>query len=380
MNDTHFLKESYLSKSQSRLKRSFAEKMHIDFSLLYGLVLLLMIGLLILYSADNQSLALLIRQGMWVIISVGAMLLFAQISPRKYYQWSPWLFILGAILLGAVLVVGHTGNGAQRWLNLKFFHFQPSEIMKLAMPMMLAWYLDKRPLPPDWKTLLFAGVLLGIPVILTAKQPDLGTALMITFAGVSVFFLAGLRWRTIIGVAISAAACAPLLWHFLHDYQRQRVLTFLDPERDPLDAGYHIIQSKIAIGSGGLFGKGYLQGTQSHLQFLPEHATDFIFAVCGEELGLMGSLALIAVLIFIVLRGLYISAQAQDTYSRLLAGSLSLTFFLSFFVNMGMVSGILPVVGVPLPLVSYGGSSMLTIMVGFGIIMSIHTHRKLLRR
>ncbi len=368
------------TRSSNRLARSFWEKFHIDPSLFLGIALVLFIGLLILYSADNQSLVLLGRQMLWVCLALGVMLCFAQIPPQRYYQWAPWVFTLGVLMLVAVLIIGHTGKGAQRWLNLGIFRFQPSEIMKLAMPMMLAWFLDKKPLPPQLIPLLICGLLLLVPVGLTAKQPDLGTALVILFTGVWVFFLSGMRWRSIFAFIVIAGVCAPVLWHFLHEYQQQRVLTFLDPERDPLGAGYHIIQSKIAIGSGGIFGKGYLHGTQSHLQFLPEHATDFIFGVVGEELGFVGSILLILMLTFIALRGLHIATQAQDTFSRLLAGSLSLTFFLSFFVNMGMVTGILPVVGLPLPLISYGGTSMVTIMAGFGIIMAIHTHRKLLRR
>ncbi len=380
MNQNNLLQESFAHPSGNRLVRTFWEKMHIDLPLLVGLVLVIAVGMLILFSADNQSLLLIAHQGLWVIFGVGGMFLFAQIPPQRYYQWAPVIFAIGVFLLFAVMVVGHSGKGAQRWLDLGLFHFQPSEIMKLAMPMMLAWVLDKKSLPPNILILLLCAILLVVPVGLTAKQPDLGTALIILFTGVCVLLLAGIRWRYVIILVIIVSASAPFLWHFLHDYQRQRVLTFLDPERDPLGTGYHIIQSKIAIGSGGVFGKGYLQGTQSHLQFLPEHATDFIFAVCGEELGLIGSSLLILLMTYVALRGLYISTQAQDTFSRLLAGSLSLTFFLSSFVNMGMVTGLMPVVGVPLPLISYGGSSMVTIMIGFGIIMSIHTHRKLLGR
>lgn len=363
-----------------RLKRSWLERLHIDLPLLLGLLAVIVAGLFILYSADNQSWSLLSKQIIWVVIALGVMLLFAQIPPQRYADWAPYVYGLGILLLLAVLAIGHTGKGAQRWLSIGGFRFQPSEIMKLAVPLMLAWFLNKRALPPKWWSILLCGVILIIPVLLIAKQPDLGTALIIVFTGGCLLLLSGVSWRYFIGLLIAVGASAPLLWHYLHDYQRQRVLTFLNPESDPLGSGYHIIQSKIAVGSGGLFGKGYLQGTQSHLQFLPEHATDFIFAVCGEELGLIGSVIVILLLTFVVLRGLYISAQAQDTFSRLLAGSLSLTFFLSFFVNMGMVTGILPVVGVPLPLISYGGSAVLTIMASFGIIMSIQTHRKLLGR
>lgn len=372
--------ETYSSHNPRKLARSFWEKLHLDRTLLLGLMVLITLGLFVLFSADNQSLNLLGRQMLWVLLSIAVMLIFAQIPPQRYYQWAPWAYFIGLFLLVAVMFVGQSGKGAQRWLNLGFFHLQPSEIMKLAMPLMLAWYIDKRPLPPGLFALMAAGVLLVMPVALVAKQPDLGTALIIFFTAACVLFLAGLRWHIMILILVAVTVSVPFLWHHLHDYQQNRVLTFLDPEHDPLGKGYHIIQSKIAIGSGGVYGKGYLHGTQSHLQFLPEHETDFIFAVSGEEFGLVGNLILIAVFTFVVLRGLYISTQAQDTFSRLVAGSLSLTFFLSFFINMGMVSGMLPVVGVPLPLFSYGGSSMMTVMAGFGIIMSMHTHRKLLGR
>lgn len=380
MNQRKVLPSALSFSSARRLSRSLWERLHVDVTLLLGLLLVLALGLLILYSADNRSLALLFRQGIWVAIALAVMLVFAHIPPRKYYVWAPWLYVLGVVLLAAVLVVGHTGKGAQRWLNLGLFRFQPSELMKLAMPLMLAWLLDKRPLPPKLWLIMVCGVLVVIPVALTVKQPDLGTALVIAMTSICVLFFAGVRWRFIIIILLAAAVAAPFLWKHLHDYQQQRVLTFLNPERDALGSGYHIIQSKIAIGSGGVFGKGYLQGTQSHLEFLPEHATDFIFAVVGEEFGLLGGAALILALTFVVIRGLFISMQAQDTFSRLLAGSLSLTFFLSYFVNIGMVIGILPVVGLPLPLVSYGGTAMVTIMAGFGIIMSIQTHRNLLGR
>ena len=283
------------------------------------------------------------------------------------------------MLLIATLIFGHTGKGAQRWLSLGVVKFQPSEVMKLAVPMMLAWFFNDKQLPPSLGTLFLASFMLIVPVGLTAIQPDLGTAIIIASCGAAVFVLAGISWRIIITLLIAAFFSLPVLWHFfMHDYQRERVLTFLSPERDPLGSGYHIIQSKIAIGSGGIFGKGWLNGTQSHLQFLPEHATDFIFAVCGEEFGLIGGISLVILFLILVLRGLRISTVGQDTFSRLLAGSISLMFFISFFVNIGMVSGILPVVGLPLPLVSYGGTSMVTIMAGFGIIMSVYTHRKLL--
>lgn len=371
---------SYNSPS-NKLSRPFWEKLHIDPILLGGLCMLISVGMIILYSADGGSMKILFRQMMRLGAAFVIMLVFAQIPPRKYCQWAPYIFVFGTLLLIATLIIGHTGKGAQRWLGLGPIKFQPSEIMKLAVPMMLAWFFHDKQLPPSLGTLLIASVLLIFPVGLTAIQPDLGTAIIIACCGAAVFVLAGIRWRIIFGLIILALGSFPIMWHFfMHDYQRERVLTFLNPERDPLGSGYHIIQSKIAIGSGGIFGKGWMNGTQSHLQFLPEHATDFIFAVCGEEFGLIGGITLITLFLILVFRGLRISMIAPDTFSRLLAGSISLMFFISFFVNIGMVSGILPVVGLPLPLVSYGGTSMVTILAGFGIIMSIYTHRKLLGR
>jgi rod shape determining protein RodA len=284
------------------------------------------------------------------------------------------------LLLLAVLFFGDVGKGAQRWLNLGVFKFQPSEMVKLAVPLMIAWYLAKQPLPPKLKTIALTFTLIAIPVGLIAKQPDLGTSLLVGSAGIFALFLAGISWRFIITLFGLAAAAAPVVWINMHNYQKQRVLTFLDPEKDPLGSGYHIIQSKIAIGSGGLFGKGWFNGTQSQLDFLPERHTDFIFAVLSEEFGLVGVLLLLSLYLFVILRGLYIASQAQETFGRLLSGSLILVFFVYLFVNTGMVSGLLPVVGVPLPLVSYGGTSLVTLMAGFGILMSIHTHRKLLPR
>ena len=265
-------------------------------------------------------------------------------------------------------------------LDLGFFRFQPSEMSKLAVPMMVAWYLNEHPLPPNMKRVFVASLIIIVPTLLIAKQPDLGTALLVGGAGLFVLLFAGVSWRLVTGFGALMAACAPVLWHFMHDYQRQRVLTFLNPEKDPLGAGYHIIQSKIAIGSGGLYGKGWLNGTQSQLNFLPERSTDFIFAAYAEEFGFFGILLLLLVYLLIIIRGLIIAAQAQDTYTRLLAGGLVMTFFIYIFVNIGMVTGLLPVVGLPLPLISYGGTSMVTLMAGFGILMSIHTHRKLLPR
>ena len=362
------------------MQTSIWHKLHID-PVLLGLICITMLaGLAILYSASDANTGVLLRQLVRLTVAFVVMLITAQISPRRYAAWAPWLFCVSLFLLIVVLLIGYTGKGATRWVNLGLFRFQPSEMMKLAMPMLLAWYLHNKYLPPSKKVLLASSIILLVPVLLTAKQPDLGTALIIASTGVWVLLLAGIGWRLLTGIAVTGLACLPIFWHFLHDYQRNRILTFLNPERDPLGTGYHIIQSKIAIGSGGLIGKGWFNGTQSHLQFLPEHATDFIFAVCGEEFGLLGCLVLIALFIGIVARCLYISTQAQDTFSRLFAGSLGLTFFISAFINIGMVTGILPVVGIPLPLVSYGGTSLVTIMAGFGIIMSVYTHRYLIKR
>jgi rod shape determining protein RodA len=281
------------------------------------------------------------------------------------------------LLLVAVAVVGDIAMGAQRWLNLGFVRFQPSEIMKIAVPLACAWYLHDRPLPPDLTSLAVLGVTILVPALLIAEQPDLGTALLVAAGGGLVVLLAGLQLRYMIGLGALVGAAVPVVWHFLHDYQRQRVFTFLNPQQDPLGAGYHTIQSQIAIGSGGLFGKGYMNGSQAQLEFLPERSTDFIFAVIGEEWGLVGLGVLMFLYMLIIARGLYIAVQAQDTFARLMAGALTLTFAVYVFVNTGMVAGLLPVVGVPLPLVSYGGTSMVTLMAGFGILMSIHSRRKL---
>ena len=334
-------------------------------------------GLVVLYSASGQSSSLLVKQLVRLGVAAAGMLFIAQIPPKMLKIWTPWIFTAGIVLLILVLVAGEMGKGAQRWLDVGFVRFQPSEIMKLAVPMMAAWYLMDRPLPPRLSELALLVFICLLPAALIAQQPDLGTALLIAASGMIVILLGGISLRLIVLFGGLALAVAPVLWMNMHDYQRQRVLTFLNPETDPLGSGYHIIQSKIAIGSGGLFGKGWLNGTQAQLEFLPERATDFIFAVMGEEFGLMGLATLMVLYGLIVLRGLYIATQAQDTFSRLLAGSISLTFFVYVFVNTGMVTGLLPVVGVPLPLVSYGGTSMVTLMLGCGILMSIHTHRKL---
>ena len=359
-------------------RTTFLYRLHIDGLLASALALLIGSGLFILYSAAQENTTVVFNQLLHVFVAVGALFVAAQIPPGRYLQWAPWLYGITLVLLIVVLLIGHTGKGATRWLSLGFFRFQPSELMKLALPLMLARYFHYQHLPPAKRILLIASLLLILPVYLVAKEPDLGTALVILSSGVFIIFLAGISSRLIAGLGASIAVALPVLWHFMHDYQRQRVLTFLNPERDPLGSGYHLIQSKIAIGSGGMTGKGFLAGTQTHLQFLPEHTTDFIFSVLGEEFGFIGCILLIAIFLAVLARCIFISIQAHDTFTRLLSGSLSLTFFISMFVNIGMVTGLLPVVGLPLPLVSYGGTSLVTLMIFFGIIMSIRTHRKLL--
>ncbi|HFD80179.1 MAG TPA: rod shape-determining protein RodA [Gammaproteobacteria bacterium] len=366
------------SSREDASRRDWQHTLHLDALLLLGLVTLSTLGLFVLYSSAGGDSQLLLRQLVRLGIAFGTLFFVAQIRPQWLEHWTPWIYGVGLALLVAVLLVGDVGKGAQRWLDFGFVRFQPSEMMKLAVPMMVAWYLADKRLPPTGLKLLIAGALIVVPVLLIAKQPDLGTSLLIGSAGFFVLFLAGLSWKLLGGLALLAAGGAPILWHFMHDYQRQRVITFLDPEQDPLGAGYHIIQSKIAIGSGGLFGKGWMHGTQAHLEFLPERSTDFIFAVLGEEFGLFGIVVLLLVYSFIIIRSIQIATQAQDTYGRLLGGSLAMTFFIYIIVNTGMVTGLLPVVGLPLPLVSYGGTSMVTLMAGFGMLMSIHTHRKLL--
>lgn len=371
------LEESMEQRLKSQVKNLRWTVLHIDKLLFFILLGLSAIGLLTLYSASNQDMAAVDKQALRMGLGFLLMFLFAQIPPRIYQKWAPWLFAVGVLLLAAVLVIGRVDQGARRWIVLGPLRFQPSEFMKIVVPMAIAWFFSEREIPPHSKTLLIATAMLGIPFLLVAKQPDLGTALLIGGAGASVIIFAGIRWRILVGVFAAIVACCPLLWHFMHAYQKKRILVFLNPERAPLGDGYHIIQSKIAFGSGGIFGKGWLHGTQSHLSFLPAHTTDFIFALCGEELGLVGCAIILLVYLAIFMRCLIISANAQDTFTRLLGGSLSFMFILSAFINVGMVIGILPVVGVPLPLISYGGSSIVTIMASFGILMSIQTHKRL---
>ena len=363
---------------QDASRRGWQYRLHIDAPLLIALIGISIIGLLVLYSAGGSNMDLIGRQLLRLGIAFATMIAVAQVTPHWLQRMTPWVFAAGILLLLAVLIKGEISGGAQRWLDLYFVRFQPSEMMKLAVPMMVAWYLADASLPPNRFQLLASSVMTIVPTLMIIKQPDLGTALLIASAGFFVLFLAGLQWRLLAILGAIAAAAAPVLWHFMHDYQRQRVITFLNPQNDPLGAGYHTIQAEIAIGSGGLFGKGWLNGTQSQLDFLPERSTDFIFAVLSEEFGFIGITVLFVCYAVVVIRGVLIAIQAQDTFTRLLAGSLSLTFFVYVIVNTGMVSGLLPVVGVPLPMISYGGTSIVTLMTGFGILMSIQTHRKLL--
>jgi rod shape determining protein RodA len=349
---------------------------------LLALVLLIIgFGLVVLYSASGQDMAMVKRQVLRLGFGLVVMLAISQVPPRILRVWTPWLFGIGVLMLMATWGLG-VGRGTQRWLDLGVIRFQPSEIMKLAVPMMVAWYLHTRVLPPDGKAVAYSMGILLIPTLLIARQPDLGTALLVAASGIFGIFtlyLAGLRWRVLFGLAGAFAAAVPVLWLLMEEYQRDRVRTFLNPEADPLGHGWNIIQSKIAVGSGGVSGKGWLNGTQSHLEFIPERHTDFILAVLSEEFGLIGVSLLMLLYLMLIARGLHIASVARDTFSRLLAGGLSLTLFVYVIVNGGMVSGLLPVVGVPLPLFSYGGTSAVTLLAGFGIMMSIYGHRKFIK-
>jgi len=361
--------------------RSFWQRWHIDGPLFAALMVLIVLGLFTLYSADGQDLAKVEGQALKVGFALGIMLLLAHIDPQSYRRWSFPVYLVGLFFLLCVELFGYTAKGSTRWIDLGFTKFQPSEMMKLAVPMAVAWYMAKEAIPPRYRDVVLGFVICLVPTLLIAKQPDLGTSILIAMSGIFVLFLCGMSWRIIALVAVLLAAFIPLHWNFLmQDYQKRRVMTLLDAERDPLGAGYQIIQSKIAIGSGGIDGKGWMQGTQSQLEFLPERHTDFIFAVYSEEFGLIGVVALLLIYLFIIWRGLRIATQAHDNYSRFLAGSITLTFFVYVFVNIGMVSGILPVVGVPLPLVSFGGTSLVTLLAGFGILMSVSTHKRMLAK
>ncbi|AKO31550.1 cell wall shape-determining protein [[Haemophilus] ducreyi] len=359
------------------VKKVFWKIFSLDLWLLLGLLAITGYGLLVLYSASGASEKIFTNRVIQISLGLVVMLLMAMIPPRFYERISPYLYLVCIVMLVLVDLVGETSKGAQRWLNLGFIRFQPSEIAKLAVPLMVATYLGARSLPLSLKDTFIALMIIIFPTLLVAAQPDLGTAILVCAAGVFVLFLAGLSWKLISIGGVSLAAFIPVMWFFLmHDYQKTRVMTLIDPEKDPLGAGYHIIQSKIAIGSGGLHGKGWMEGTQSQLEFLPEPHTDFIFAVLGEEHGMMGVLILLVIYLFIIARGLVIGAKANSAFGRLISGGTALLFFVYVFVNIGMVSGILPVVGVPLPLFSYGGTSYVTLMAAFGLMMSSYVHRK----
>ena len=358
-----------------------ARALHVDLPLLLLLLLLTAYGLVVLYSASGQSMDAVLRQGRFFAVAYLAMFIVAQFSPVRWSRWSPWGYLLGVLLLVAVAFVGVGAKGAQRWLDLGGFRFQPSEIMKLAVPMTIAWYLGHRTLPPGPKYIAACLFIIAVPAGLIVRQPDLGTSLLIAASGLFGIFMAGIGWRFIIGAALTAVFSAWPAWMFLlKDYQKQRILTLLNPETDKLGAGWNIIQSKTAIGSGGWSGKGWTQGTQSQLDFLPESHTDFIIAVLAEEFGLRGVLILLGLYLLILLRAFWIGLHAQSSYGRILCGSITLTFFVYIFVNMGMVAGLLPVVGVPLPLVSAGGTSIVTLMAGFGLLMAVSTEKRVVRQ
>jgi rod shape determining protein RodA len=352
---------------------------HLDGVLLAFMLALMGLGLFVLASASNANAARVTAQLVNMMVALGVLWVFANIPPHFLMRLALPLYVLGVLLLAGVAVFGEVVNGARRWLDVGVTRIQPSELMKIAVPLALAWYFDRYGATLRLSHYAIGAVMLLIPVGLIARQPDLGTAVLISASGFFVLFLAGLSWRIIIGLAVTGGAALPFAWTVLHDYQRQRILTLLDPAQDPLGSGYHTIQSTIAVGSGGLFGKGWMHGTQTHLDFIPERTTDFIFAVYAEEFGLLGLLVLLVLFLLVIGRGMLITANAPTLFTRLLAGAITLTFFTYAFVNMGMVSGILPVVGVPLPLVSYGGTSLVSICLGFGILMSIHSHKKLVQ-
>lgn len=361
-----------------RRRDGFLQRIHLDAPLLLLLLILGAVGLTVLYSASGKNWDLVSKQAISFGLGLTVMLVVAQFEPRFMARWVPLAYLGGVALLVVVDVMGHNAMGATRWINIPgVIRFQPSELMKLVMPATIAWYLSRHSLPPGIKHTAVALALIVVPFALIIRQPDLGTALLILASGAFVLFVGGLRWRWIFSAVAAVVPVAVGMWYFvMHDYQKQRVLTFLDPESDPLGSGWNIIQSKAAIGSGGVFGKGWLQGTQSHLDFLPESHTDFIIAVLAEEFGMVGVCLLLVLYALLIARGLVIAVQAQTLFGKLLAGAMTLTFFVYVFVNIGMVSGLLPVVGVPLPFVSYGGTSLVTLLSGFGVLMSIHTHRK----
>jgi rod shape determining protein RodA len=347
----------------------------VDLVLLGALLALMAVGLAVLYSAGNESLRLVFAQGARFGVGLAAMWLLSRMQPTRLRHWTPLVYGLSLLPLLLVLVVGEGRHGAH-WINLGVFYFQPSELLKLSLPMMLAWYLQREPLPPRFSVVLLSGGLIAVPFGLILLQPDFGTGMLVAASGVFALFLAGLSWWWFAAALGGAAAVAPVAWFWLlRPYQKDRILTFLDPESDPLGTGWNIIQSKIAIGAGGLTGKGWLQGSQSHLDYLPEHTTDFIFAVLSEEFGWAGVVVVLALYLVVIARCLWIAAEARDTYSRILAGALGLAFFVYVIVNGGMIAGLLPVVGIPMPLLSYGGTSAVSLLAGIGLVMAVAAHR-----
>lgn len=377
MSRQDFLRRMPEASSAFSRRARLAERLHIDFYLLLPLMLLTVIGLTVLYSASGHNLPNVEKQGSFFMIAYVTMFVVAQIPVDFMRRMAPFTYVGGIILLLAVTIFGDISMGAQRWLQLGSFRFQPSEVMKLAMPIAVAAYLGRGFMPPRFKHVMAVIALIGLPTALIIEQPDLGTSILVATSGIMVLFFSGLLWRYILAaIALFGASLWPI-WHFmLHDYQRQRVLTMLDPTQDPLGTGWNIIQSKTAIGSGGLSGKGWMEGTQSRLDFLPEGHTDFIIAVMSEEFGLLGVIFLLTIYALVIVRGLMIAANSQNSFGRLLAASISSTFFVYVFVNMGMVSGMLPVVGVPLPLISQGGTAIVALFAGFGILMAISTEKK----
>lgn len=372
-----FLRRMPEASQDLRRPLSLWQRLHIDLPLLLILLVLTIYGLVVLYSASGQSSYYVKRQLTFFVIAYFAMFTVAQVKLHMMEHWAPWMYAGGVCLLILVIFFGTGAKGAQRWLSIAGFRFQPSEFLKLAMPIAVSAYLSHRVLPPGFKHVFWALVIIVVPTLLVMRQPDLGTSILIAFSGLTVLFFAGLPWRYIFSAFGLLLVSAWPMWHFvLHAYQRQRILTLLDPEADKLGSGWNIIQSKTAIGSGGIYGKGWLNGTQSQLDFLPESHTDFIIAVLAEEFGLVGVMILAGLYMLVIGRGLTIAINAQSAFNRLLAGSITFTFFVYLFVNMGMVAGLLPVVGVPLPLFSLGGTSIVTLMIGFGLLMAISTERK----
>jgi rod shape determining protein RodA len=355
------------------------QRLHIDLPLLLSFLAIFMISLTAIYSASNSNIDAVVNQAIKILISISAMVVVAQFSPLSYGRVGPWFYFVCLFLLVLVLLVGETVNGATRWLNIGI-SFQPSELMKIAMPLMIARYIASGALPPAVFSVGVSITIVLVPSVLIMLEPDLGTSILIAFSGLVVIFLSGLKKRYLAVALGLLLASLPLMWSNMHPFQKNRILTLLNPESDPLGSGYHLIQSKIAIGSGGLFGKGWLNSTQGQLDFLPERTTDFIFAILAEEFGFLGVSLLIGIYLYIIGRGIMIAINAQDLFSRLLAASISLTFFVYVFVNIAMTTGLLPVVGVPLPLISAGGTSMLTMMIGLGMLMSVQTHRRLVEK